>query len=255
MELSPEEVVVSDRVALIVNSVLAGVAVVATVAWEAGLIGDWPTILTVVACSLVGVAILRTVRRKYRPYTFLPLGEKELSARDRRHFTRHAPALQQLGFQNVGDFQLLPPPVEEVARVLVSSDGETFAAVARHEETQYVAFSSMAADGTYFESATLPGGGAGPGPGVPLRFQFLGNASMPEAFTRHQQLVRAHAASHGTEIVDCLPDDFRHVFEYGHRLAGWDLYRQGRKSNSPPPLPDFVASRSTALSEPAAPHA
>jgi hypothetical protein len=238
----------SDRVAAVIHAVLAGLVVVATVAWQAELIDGWLAVFVAVAGTAASVQVLRNVERKYRPYVFEPLGSEDVPANVRRHFERHTPALMQLGFQRVGDFRLLPPPIPEVARVFISGEGRCFAAVAQHAEINYVAFTSMTADGTYFESATLESSGDGPSASVPLRFQYLGAVPLAVAYARHQRFVGEHEAAHGDEAVVCRPEDFRHVLEYGHRLAGWDLFHKGRRKTAPPPLPDVFSHQPLAAS-------
>jgi hypothetical protein len=252
VEFSAEEVVMSDRVATVAQSALAAIVTVAAIAWQAELIEGWiagPVALLGAAGSFM---ILRGVERKYREYVFEPLGPKDISATLGRHFETHTPALQQSGFQRVGDFRFLPPPIPELARVFISADGECFAAITLHAEIDYISFTSMTADGTQFESATLHTGGDGPSASVPLRLQYLDTMSIAEGFQRHRQFVREYATLHGVDTVVCGPEDFRHVYEYGHRLVGWDLFHKGRRRTAPPPLPNFFSQPAAAVAgEPA----
>lgn len=246
-----------DRVATIVHSVLAAVAVIALVAWQASLINDWIVGLVAIVCVLGSFAVLKGVDRRYREYVFEPLTPRDVSAEVRRHFERHTPALEQLGFERIGDFRFLPPPIAEVARVMISGDGECFATVSEYADTRYVSFTSMTTDGVLFESATLPPTGDGPSPSVPLRLQYLGKRSLDDGYQRHRRFLRDYQSRHGVEAVVCGPEDFRHVFEYGHRLVGWDLYQKGRRKTAPPPLPDVFSQqkRAAGVDEPVTPNA
>jgi hypothetical protein len=240
----------SDKSAARWQGLLGAVVVVTLVCWQAGLIDFWLTLLILAPAGSAATYMLRCVERRYREYVFERLEPAALPSACRKFFSKHTPTLEKLGFQCVGDFRLLPPPIPELVRVFASPGGKCFANIIEHFNVRCVGFVSMTTDGVYLESATLEASSEGPDPSVPLRFQFLGNIALVEALQKHRQFVLDYEAQHDTEVLACQPDEFRFVLEYGHRLAGWDLYRKGRRRTAPPPLPEFpLASPDNAIAD------
>ena len=189
---------------------------------------------------IVAAAAVTAVEKRFREFVF---GEVNLLPKvpdeARKFFHVQSVALEEIGFDHVGDFCLLPEPMPRYARIYASPGGKCFASIMAVYQTGgctcYVSFASVAEDGVYLESAAR-GGKYCLDPDLPLRFQYLNDyTGAANGLAQHREFVERHAADCRTTILSFAPGQFREVLDYGHRLAGYSEYQDGRKQTPPPP--------------------
>lgn len=201
------------------------------------LIPWWAGLPASLVMSLAAAIVLTVVEKRFRDYVFVEqFALTGLPPQTMEFFSRSSAALEELQFQRIGDFCLLPEPIPKHGRIYASPDGDCFACLYTHfagtTRVSYLAFCSVTADGTYIESACY-GGKYSLNPDVPLRFRYLDDtASTSEALRQHREFVEQHTAGAQTTLLELRPDQFRQVLAHGHRLAHWEQY-QAACGNAP----------------------
>jgi hypothetical protein len=146
--------------------------------------------------------------------------------------------MEELGLQLVGDFELEPWPDGVYARVFVSPDGQIIGDLTdrSYGAMQSFSFESVLSDGIYVESAALEMDIPPPDPDIDkMHWENLPGASIAELYRSHYDLLQRLAQDRNCEVISFAPEQFRDVIDYGHRLTNWRLYREGHKTEPPPP--------------------
>ena len=191
------------------------------------------SIAAYLVCHFIAKCIYDGLKRRHRDYVFRPLSESELSGAVRRHFEKHGAVLEKLGFTRIGDFSELPWPQRSHTRYFLGPDRRVFAGVSRSDTgRRSYYFVSLLSDGTCVESSTFmvseyPARASrmiwNCVPGSPLDQLYQNHLEKLDACERDERLVAAILR----------PEDVFDVAQYGHRLASWYLYQQGRCTEPP----------------------
>jgi hypothetical protein len=169
-------------------------------------------------------------------YRFEALSEHALPRGAARWFERHTPAMLALGFAPLGDYEVRPGLL---ARFFASPQGRVFGCLAyRRGVWQYrrtYSFSTVFADGTYLESASLARPAGMPTPVPALLFEFVPAADVRQLYEHHGAAIAREEVVGGRECLSFAPEQFRDVSAYGYRLVRWDLAEKGLAPAPPAP--------------------
>lgn len=226
----------SDKMLSYISGVMYVIVLaVLPIAWQEGLLSGRTALIVLVIALAFSWKITCTYSRRFREYLFEPIEARKLSFATRKFFDDNTQVLEQLGFVALGDFQLLPDPEGLRSRFLLSPGEKGIAEIAERDVQLIVCFVSVASDGTFFESSSFKFK-ISPSTSKHLRFQSVHNLTLIEALAQHQQWVEQYGSEHEVEILSVSADHFQEVVKYGHRLAGHDLFEQGKMTNPPSPL-------------------
>jgi hypothetical protein len=221
--------IMSDDTATKLRNGFCILALVSLFAAWARLIPWWAGLPASLAMLLAAAVVVTLVEQRFREYVFVEkFALTGLPPQTMDFFSRTSAALDELQFERIGDFCLLPEPIPKYARIYASPDGDCFACLytsfAGTTRVSYLAFCSVTADGTYIESACY-GGKYSLNPDVPLRFRYLdGTSSAGDALRQHREFVEQHTSGAQAKVLALRPDHFRQVLAHGHRLAHWEQY-------------------------------
>ena len=194
---------------------------------------DWLLYALGLACAIAAHFLVPYLIRRaagvaiaYRPYLFQSLVPGELAMLTRGHFDTHTPDLTSLGYVPLGDFLQQDKPLWQVERLFLHRDGRSFAGLVQCRRTRCVAFVSILADGTYFETVNVVPPLSQPEADIPFRFQCLRSENVRELCARHKAEMLRMEAEHGPPRA-FGPQQSRDVIEYGRLLSFADLHRKG----------------------------
>lgn len=212
---------------------IAALAIWIAIEWR--MIGRGVAIGWLLAISLVVIVIRSFVQRQQRDYVFEPVGPRQIPAEMRQFINEYTPGFLRIGFEALGDYQLLPPPLAKFARYFSSPDDHCFGAIVGQHDVQIYLLFSVLEDGTYIETAPLDAKHASKPRSDKLKFVLLADMPIDELYEYHMAAVRMYCDELGCDVLRFAPEQFREVSHYGHRLASWDLFHQGRKRGPPTP--------------------
>ena len=227
----------SDATATKLRNTFCLLALVAFVAAWVDLVPWWITLAVCLPLTFAAAVVVSIVEKRFRDYVFVEQPALTgLPPQTMEFFSRSSAALEELQFERIGDFCLLPEPIPKHARIYASPDGDCFACLYTHfvdtTRVSYLAYCSVTADGTYIESACYAGKYS-LNPDLPLRFRYLDDtASTAETLRQHREFVEQHTTGAQTSLLELRPDQFRQVLAHGHRLVHWEQY-QAACGNAP----------------------
>jgi hypothetical protein len=183
---------------------------------------------------------LRRVNRVVREYEFIPVDGSSLGEPMRGHFEALTPPLVELGFQQIGDFQMKLEPVVVHDRVLLSADGRTLATVCCVLDAGVISFMSVLDDGTCVHTSGTrnPHPERSFEPADRLSLTYLPGAHPSYLHREHEEALRTAAARTGAGVMQFRGDQFRAVMVYDQRLFNRWRYRHDGLDREPP-APDF----------------
>jgi len=184
--------------------------------------------------------IRRWAKRTVREQQFLNVNVFKVDAAVRSLWQQHTPALFQLGFELLGDYQMKPEPVLVHDRIFLSDDRQTFADICHLLDFGAVSFLSILSDGTVVETC----GCANPHPQwamTPLdqlSIICLPDASIEELHRHHLLALGERSAAGDASILRFTPQQLRPVFVYDQCIYYRWRYRNGDLPKRPVE-PDF----------------
>jgi hypothetical protein len=197
---------------------------------------------------LLYLRLLRRTLRKVREYEFNPVDIHEVDDSIRQHFETVAPALRELGFDQLGDFQLKPEPAEVHGRIFQGDDGEVLACARQVLDTSSVSFISVLEDGACIHTTSVPD----PHPELTmlpedrLCVSYRPETPIADLHSQHREIVWKLAGDNGTRVL-CFPrEQFAAVLVYDQCSFNRWRYRQGGLDQVPL-QPDLESLRSVAL--------
>lgn len=201
--------------------------------------------LVALAITLAGVFAARIVETKLRdffrrrfapkvtPWLFRPVDLALLPAEHRQHCEDHTEAFKALGFALLGDYVLRDEPETVYARYFLHEDGLTLGEINSYGKTRTLSCISLAADATYFETASVDSVPPLPA-NIPARFIAVPGCDVAAINARHREACTTHATLAGTELVEVDDQEWREVVKYGQRLTTRALHQQGYLPDLPP---------------------
>jgi hypothetical protein len=189
-----------------------------------------------VQCRRQAKAYLK-LKRSHRDNVYERMHPVNLPKIARRYFEEHAPDLLDLGFHEIGRYQLKPQPIPSYGFCFQSLDGRAVGVLGNMFTQTYACFTTLFANGMVLETTTVE-----PSPRLErvntsssYRVAFSPGTTIAEAFLRHEDKVATIEAEFDTRTLAFEPDQFRDVLTYEGRVFSQFLYEQGERDAPPPP--------------------
>jgi len=193
-------------------------------------------------------AELRQVLKTVREYEFIPVEADTLAETTRRQFERHTPAMQQLGFEPLGDFRMKPQPVEVHNRFFLDPDGDVLGSISALLDKGGVTFISVLADGVCINTTSAKN----PRPDRTLEetdqllLTYAGNDNALELYDLHQAILDAVVQGRCADALRFASAQLRDLMVYDQRLFNQWRFRHGDFATAPPAA-DFTTLQPTAV--------
>jgi hypothetical protein len=185
-------------------------------------------------------ATLRWAQRTVREYQFIKVNSLHVEEPVRDLWQQHTPALFQLGFELLGDYQMKPEPVQVHDRIFLSDDGQTIGDICALLGGGAVSFVSVLSDGTVVHtcSSTNPRPKRTVIPADQLWISYLPDVSMEELHRHHIAALGERSTATGTRVLRLSAEQLRPMLVYDQNIFNRWRYRHGDLPRKPAE-PDF----------------
>jgi hypothetical protein len=184
------------------------------------------------------VRVLQRINRTVREYQFIPV---DVAAEDevvRERFERLTPPLEELGFEQIGDFRMKPEPVVVHDRIFLSANGQSLAVICSLLRTGVVSYMSVLEDGTVVHTSQVhnPHPERTFEPADQLCLYYRPGWHPINLYREHQEALDTIAGRQGARPLKLHRDQYRALMVYDQRIFNRWRQRHGHlDGESPPP--------------------
>lgn len=207
------------------------------------------TVYRIIQC-VRGQMQLAKLAHTYREADFQPIDLSDLDADLAQSVDQATKALQDFGFESIGDFQTKSDPIPVYNRYLSGFGGAVFGDVTILFDECAPGLMSVLEDGTYVETSateeySIPGEIE---PDDYLAIQMAGPRSLADLIEVHLSAVEQEAKKRGTRVLAFEREQFREVSVYGQRRF-WSWRQRCGESTGEVPTPELPRGLALECSE------
>jgi hypothetical protein len=182
-------------------------------------------------------SVWRSIMRSYHEKIYEKIHPVNLPQIARKYFDEQAPALLDLGFQEIGRYLLKPEPAPSYGHVFQSPDGRSLGVLGQMFDNTYFSFSTLFANGLALETASIEETPklARVNESTTFRVVFYPAMSIAEAYVHHELEIAALESEMRTRALAYQPAQFRDILTYEDRVYHQWLFDQGEQDAPPPP--------------------
>lgn len=193
-----------------------------------------PLQLTIVVIGVGAIAggLIAWKSLSFQSYAWVPLIESQLPTALRNLCERHTPDMVELGFKELGDYQLRSYPMKINVRLFLSDDGMTVGLLEQVLGHVAVSFTTVFSDASALETSNLSMMGNSIPVGLTkkgsyLRFNLQPSASVDSTFASHIEEVSKLCGTDELEVMTFDADNCRTAIDHINRINYHQMFEEG----------------------------